>query len=251
MSNKIYGIFRSIDSSFGRLFDSEINGFIGDDEFRKEGNDTMNAAEWRSYRSIENGGDPSFNSWVRLLAGKEARKMLIFLHLQQYIKKSERILDFGCGQSHIGVLFSSLGFQVHFCDNVENVFPAILPPFKEKFFHSDFRSFNDFASYDTIILTQIDYIFECGELQKFLNKAFEASTKVIFVNTQIVGPLRFLWNKIRLRARLDSPELKNHGFLRTLGKYERLGRGAGYSKVDIARSSFDELKTYFFITFHP
>jgi SAM-dependent methyltransferase len=245
----IYNLFRKVDNYMGRFLDMEIDGFIGSDDFEKMTSETMSKDEWVSYRVRERIYGDNYLSWIALLATRESRKFFIFNEIVNLIPASSRVLDFGCGQGHVGHLLSLYGFNVSFCDYSDEVLPAKLDSTKNSFFISDFNDFSQFNEYDFILLTQVDYIFSNNELLKFLEKASKYSVKVLFVNTQIVGPSRFIWNLVNKPKRLNDKGLKKHGYLRSLGSYKKLASQSKFGSVKIFTSKYGELWTYYYILY--
>lgn len=240
---------RIIDTKLGSQIQRETFGFIGGDEFDKVSHETMNKLEWESYRNRERQSNDAVLDWLKVLANRESRKFLIYLDIKEFIVNSNRLLDFGCGQGHVGVMMMLRGNEVDFCDYTEVVLPNDMYFSSQRFFKADFHEFDKFSNYDTILLTQVDYIFSSQELFKFLSKARLQGTRIIITNTQIVGPFRYLWNRISLKSRQRNPHLKHHGYLRSLGVYKQLGYDAGYVKVSFKTSRFRDLWTYSYIIF--
>jgi SAM-dependent methyltransferase len=246
----IYNLIRKVDNSFGKFLDLEIDGFIGQDDFEKMTSETMSKDEWVSYRVRERIYGDNYLSWITLLATRESRKFFIFNEIVKLIPANSRVLDFGCGQGHVGHLLGHHGFDVSFCDYTDEVLPAKLDSTKERFFICDFNDFLQFNDYDFILLTQVDYIFTHNELLLFLEKASKYSVQVLFVNTQIIGPLRFIWNLLNRSKRLNDNKLKKHGYVRSLGSYKKLARQAKFGHVKLFTSNYNDLWTYHYILFN-
>jgi hypothetical protein len=245
----MYKYIKKIDTKLGSKISLETVGFIGNDEFEKVSQDTMNKSEWESYRNRERFSNDAVLDWLKVLANRESRKFLVYLDINEFIGNPTRLLDFGCGQGHVGVMMMLRGNEVDFCDYTDVVLPNDMYFSSQRFFKADFHEFDKFINYHTILLTQVDYIFSSQELFKFLSKARVQDARVIITNTQIVGPLRHLWNRIRYKRRQRNPHLKKHGYLRSLGVYKRLGYDAGYGRVSFKTSRFRDLWTYSYIIF--
>jgi len=209
----------------------------------------MSLEEWSSYRERELIHGNTLMSWLALLAGKESRKFLLYNELKSIISIDKPVVDFGCGQSHIGILLKVAGFEVLFSDADDTVLPAILSEFKTSFLKYSFPDVGFIPVGSTVLLTQVDYIFSKDELEGFLTALRKKSCEVIFINTQISGPFGLVRSKLLFRSRLANSKLKRHGFKRTLGTYNKLGKLTGFSAVKIFRSDTIELKSYYFIHF--
>ena len=190
-------IFRRIDHFLSCYISlSDVGWMEKTDEFISTSDETMNDNEWSSYRDKENlAGEGALLAWIRLLADKEARKFHIFEKLLKLLNKEHSILEIGSGQCHIAVLLKSVGYEVIpteqsgqdlLIDNISdlNVNVEVL----------DFLSITsqDIKNRNTgvILAIQVDYIFNDEEISILLNKAKKAGSDVIFVNTQIIGPLQ-------------------------------------------------------------
>jgi len=241
-------LIRCSDITLGGLFFFETHGFTAIDGFISEGRDTMNIKEWESYRTIEMTDSDSTTNWLKLIAGKEQRKFLIFSELVEKIPRNLRLLDFGCGQGHVGVLFSLAGYNVSFSDYTNLVIPAKLNWTKHNFFCADFKSFNNFSEFDVILLTQVDYIFNKSEITDFLGRAKAHGCRVIFVTTQVFGPLGYFWSLINLPKRKLNPGIKFHGWMRTIGIYRRIGNKLGF-KVSVRNFNNEALNTCYMLDF--
>ena len=244
----MYKIFKNADTYLGNFFDLEMQGFSGPDKFLSVSKDTMVIEEWISYRMLELSDTDDMHSWLKLLAGKESRKFLIFSELVNLLNREGRFLDFGCGQGHIGILLSLAGYNVSFCDYSDFVVPARIELTKGRFFKANFETFNGFNEFDVVVITQVDYIFDKSTLELYLKRAAVCHTRVIIITTQLLGPCRYIKNLFQISKRLRDRNLKKHGYLRSLGVYKQIGRKIGV-KVAVKGFKNAALQSYYLIDF--
>jgi hypothetical protein len=84
-------------------------------------------------------------------------------------------------------------------------------------------------------MTQVDYAIDSIEIHKLLKNCLDSGTEVIFVTTQVLGPIEYSKNCVLAERRKVNPTLKAHGYRRSLGFYKKLGRVAGFPSNNISR----------------
>lgn len=246
-------IFKDLDYFLGRFTRNECKGFSEIVGFKSESQDTMNLTEWQSYRGNELAQEDDWQNWMNLLGGKERRKFLLFDFLTTKISQNGKLLDIGCGQGHISILLSHAGYDVVFSEFDETVLPNKIHPYNKMFQKHDLLSVTteDLMKFSDILLVQVDYIFNGETLGIFLEKCKKSGVNVHFINTQILGPFRFLKFKKLESLNLNDPRIKTHGYMRSVGFYTCLAHAAGYNILDFQRiqrckDSKEDLSSYFY-----
>jgi hypothetical protein len=247
-------IFRRIDHFLSCYISlSDVGWMEKTDEFISTSDETMNDNEWSSYRDKENlAGEGALLAWIRLLADKEARKFHIFEKLLKLLNKEHSILEIGSGQCHIAVLLKSVGYEVIpteqsgqdlLIDNISDLNTTV----KILDILSMTRRNISNRKIGVILAVQVDYIFNDEEISILLDKANKSGVDVVFVNTQIIGPVQKIKYMLLKGKRLNDQNLKQHGYVRTLAMYKRLAK-KNKMKVNITKGS-KLLDSYYFIKF--
>jgi len=256
MSRKMKKALKYFDYWLGYYTSNECIGFQEVVGFDSQSKDTMNLVEWQSYRKGELTENDTWHSWMNLLATEERRKFLLFDFLTTKLSRNGKILDLGCGQGHVSIMLFHAGYQIVLSDFDETVIPKKLPPYNKLFSKYDLLSISseELQEFSDILLVQVDYIFDGSVLEKFLKKCQKSQINVHFINTQILGPFRFLKFKYSETDRLKEPKLKVHGLMRSVGFYKRLAHSAGYTKLHFQRlqrikSPNEDMSSYFYFGF--
>jgi hypothetical protein len=244
-------VSRLFDNYLGRYFTIEQKGYIQTKQNWAKGQKTMDANEWFEYRTEEK--DESVSSlvnWLSLLACKESRKFHIYEAISSLIKKEgySKVLDIACGQGHVASLLSLSGIQVSATEmSPESLLMANFPvemPFRIDKILFDQIDVEYLRSVDLCYLVEVDYIFTTAQLVTFMTIAQEAKTDVLFVNTQIIGPLRGLKNLLLRKKRKENRMLKEHGFVRTLGQYKKICKESG-ANVEYLNRNIGDMSSYY------
>ena len=207
----------------------------------------MDLEEWKSYHDLENPSEqaPIF-SWLSLLSKKERRQFLIFHELTK-ILDHKKILELGSGQGHIGVFLNLAGYDVSLSDFDDSVLVNQIKDIDLKVKEVDFAKIShDLETYSCVIAVQLDYIFDEDKLKNFFKICSLSKTDIIFVNSQIFGPINYINYSIKQNNR--SKHLKQHGYMKTLGFYKRLAK-KNSMKFSFKRSKHDLIDGYYFLKF--
>ena len=248
-------MIKSLDYWLGKYSANECIGFLRKNpSFKSETDKTMNLSEWQDYRDNELLGKNDWESWMYLLAGKERIKFFLFDFLSTRFSKKSKILDVGCGQAHISMMLHYTGFDITLAEYDKSVVPRRISPFSNMFRDLDITniSIGELVGFTDILLVQVDYIFDSATLKTFLRKCRNAEVNVHFINTQVLGPLRFLKFKQSEKSRSNNPAAKEHGYMRSLGCYKELATACQYTKCNIKRLNGSKetsgtLSSYFYI----
>jgi hypothetical protein len=240
---------RKLDNFLGNLFAVQKLGFTEVDPWASKSDETMDRGEWEDYRSNERiDNKEPLEAWLNLLANKERRKFFIFNELTKKLDYYSSVLELGAGQGHIGTMLNYSGIKTDLSEWSSNLLYTKIKQLNVRHFELDFNEINivTLSKYDCVFAVQLDYIFDIENTQKFLKLCAQSDTDVIFVNTQIIGPLNYLNYCFKETYRLNT--LKCHGFVKSLGTYRKLGSKAGFS-TSIERAKYEDIDSYYFIKF--
>ncbi len=242
-------LIRLIDNYFGNLFAGEKIGFTEvDSTWTSKSNEKMDREEWQDYRANEYVPNKTpMQNWLISLATRERRKFYIFDELLK-ITEYSRILELGAGQGHVGTMLSFAGRCIDLSEFSEGLLYPQISDFDYSHFQLDFNAMgkDTLEKYDCVLCVQLDYIFDSDEIKLFLEKCAISNTDVIFVNTQIIGPLNYLVYCFKQKSRLKA--LKKHGFVRSLGSYREIGKIAGFHTT-VTRPKYGPINGYYFVKF--
>jgi hypothetical protein len=98
-----------------------------------------------------------------------------------------------------------------------------------------------------ILAIQVDYIFNDEEISVLLSKAKKTDTDVIFVTTQVIGPIQKIKYMLLKNKRSNNRNLKQHGYVRSLGMYRELAK-KNKMKILITKAN-KAIDSYYFIKF--
>lgn len=242
-------LIRLMDNYFGNLFIGEKIGFTKvDSTWTSKSNEQMDRQEWEDYRANEDITNKTpMQSWLISLATREKRKFYIFDELLK-ITEYSRILELGAGQGHVGTMLNFAGRSTDLTEFHTGLLYTQIKDFNFTHFQ---MSFNDIdpttlGKYDCVLAVQLDYMMDSAEIKLFLEKCAASNTDVIFVNTQIIGPLNYWAYCFKQKSRLKV--LKKHGFVRSLGFYRKVGKIAGFHTT-VIRPKFGPINSYYFLKF--
>lgn len=222
-------LIKSIDNYFGKFFNLEIEDYIQLSAFhlkKRKKNLNLNNVEWHNYFN-EDMELSNFKNWHKKLANEEARKFFMFYEIDSFIKNQySNILEIGSGLGYIGYFLSLKGHQVNFSDVLK-----LKLPFQDKKIRNKIINFSkikpeDIKGHDLILATHVDYIFTSRQIINFLRKCSSQNVDVIFCNTSLIGPLRFLKNKFQENKLKKN--IRKNGYKRSALSYFRIGRFLNY-----------------------
>lgn len=242
-------LIRLMDNYLGNLFAGEKTGFTEvDSTWTSKSNEKMDREEWEDYRANEDVTNKTpMQSWLMSLATRERRKFYVFDELLK-ITEYSRILELGSGQGHVGTMLNFAGRSTDLSEFSGGLLYPQISDFDFSHFQLDLNAIGEaiLEKYDCVLGVQLDYIFDSEKIKRFLEKCSKSNTDVIFVNTQIIGPLNYLAYCFKQKSRLKV--LKKHGFVRSLGCYRKVGKIAGFHTT-VLRPKFGPINGYYFVRF--
>lgn len=151
----------------------------------------------------------------------------------------------GAGQGHVGTMLNFAGRSTDLTEFHTGLLYTQIKDFNFTHFQ---MSFNDIdpttlGKYDCVLAVQLDYMMDSAEIKLFLEKCAASNTDVIFVNTQIIGPLNYWAYCFKQKSRLKVH--KKHGFVRSLGFSRKVGKIAGFHTT-VIRPKFGPINSYYF-----
>lgn len=239
---------RKIDNYLGALCSLTRTGYTEVDIWESKSKESMDKIEWDLYRESEKIKGKSITySWFSILAKKERRQFFLFNELCE-ILNYDRVLELGSGQGHVGVFLNLVGINVDLSEYSDNLLAPNVEGLQVSSKKLDFRdiSAEELVDYGCVFSIQLDYMFDYAEISRFFEQCMKSKTDIIFVNSQIIGPLNYINYFLRQKSR--EVRLKKHGFVRTLGFYKKLANMHNM-KISIQRFKYAPINSYYLMKF--